>query len=286
MDMDLIAGVVPPEVLDGWEPQPLGTIARHPDLSPSDPLREKKVAVVRAHIRVCEVSRKFSGPGSLSPSQFAAYLDAMGEEAGRAQGYGWYFDALTDAPAGPSPELMSAAGVPDAVARAAMRYEAPRGVEAYRVETGGMTPRAAWLARTPMASVAAAWLCGCVPHSKFVGVAALLMDSDGRGRFGPDGSSKLFSDLRSPSLLALDGMDAGGWTKRAASMLATVIDERWRSGLPIAYAAPFSVREFEAHVAREADAESAERLAKSVSRSLGRGREERAAHMIPCSPRG
>ena len=38
--------------------------------------------------------------------------------------------------------------------------------------------------------------------------------------------------------------------------------------------------------AKEADAESAERLAKSVSRSLGRGREERAAHMIPCSPRG
>lgn len=278
---DIVSGIT------GLTPEKLGEMtaaapAGYPDLSPDDPLAARKVALVMENVRVNEVSGAGSSRGSMSRSQFAACLDEMGPERCAAEGFAWYFSRLYGAPVGADTALMGAAGVPSAVAGAAASYSPTEGVRAYREELAGDSPRGAWLGVGEVASVAAAWLCGAVPGARFVDVGALLMDANGRGRFGPDGSARLFSGLSGASLLVLDGMGAGGWTAATAGMLAAAVDVRRRAGTPTAYTAEFPMCELAARVGREAGAEAASRLMTAVSRSTGRNRAERAAHTIMC----
>ena len=254
-----------------------------PDLSPSDPQRQRKIDLVCAHMSVNQVKQPLTEAdrSGRTPSEFAAELDLTGEE-GAGASYGWYFRGLREEPLKPSRTLMMDAGVPEAIASVSERYEAPPGVNALLAELGGGSPRSSWLARTPVASVAAGMLCGFVSGARFIGVAPFLMDADGRSHYGPEGSSRMFSDLSAPPLLVLDGMDAAGWSKSTAHKLATVVEDRHSRGLPIVYTAPFSVRDFEAHVSREAGADAGRAIATAVARSLGRNSDERRAHMIPC----
>lgn len=282
---DIVSGIT------GLTPEKLGEMtaaapAGYPDLSPDDPLAARKVALVMENERVNVFSGTDrplgSSPGSVTPSQFAALLDEMGPERTNAEGRAYYLSGLHGAPAGADAALMGAAGVPPAVAGAAASYSPTEGVRAYREELAGSSPRGAWLGVGEVASVAAAWLCGAVPGARFVDVGALLMDANGRGRFGPDGSARLFSGLSGASLLVLDGMGAGGWTAATAEMLASVVDARRKAGTPTAYTAEFPMCELAGRVGREAGTEAASRLMTAVNRSTGRSRAERAAHTIMC----
>ncbi|MBM6816897.1 hypothetical protein H6A23_06930 [Olsenella uli] len=266
-------------VLALMEAQPFGASQELPPLLPSDPDREKKIALVGANIPVNGVrGTRPKGGGSVTQEEYAAILDALPPD----QRPEWYREQLDSAPLGPSPVLMSSAGVPGAVADAALLLNPSGGLAAYSAELSGKHPKSAWLGGGDRASVAGAYLCGIVRGSAFVDVPSLLMEADGRGRFGPGGASRLFSDLKEHSLLVLDGMGVRGWTARNASMLSSVIDSRRKAGLPTAFTAELRPSEIARRVGSEAGRDSGEALSVAIAKSMGRNSAERAAHLIPC----
>lgn len=261
------------------------------DLDPNDPLRDVKVAAVMARVPVNEVSgpRRYSGPSDFTPSEFAAHLDAIGEEAARRDRCGWYYDRLKEfgekAPS-PTRALMEDAGVPRAVLSAALETGTAGAAEAYvaalveslRREGGGRRVMGAWMTPEARGKVEAARVCGMVPGSRFVNVQSLLTKSDSRGRYGGDGSASLFEALKSPSLLVLCDMDAAAWRQDPAGWMEDAIRDRNEDGKPTIYAGDATPAALTGIVARKAGQDAAERLTRAVIRSIGRNLEERRAH--------
>lgn len=247
------------------------------DLSPDDPLAARKVAAVAAHMKTSSISSEGPNPnglGGVTQSQFAAHLDQQGEDAGRAQGWGWYWDALADSPDGPTLALMREAGVPEAMAGAAMGYAPTPAMDALRYEyLGTATPCGAWLGRGDVAGVAAAWLCGQVRNSRFVVAPSFVMGTESAGRFGSAGASSMFAELEGPSLLVLNDLDAARLDDWRAAQLATVLNARRKRGLPTVFTATTDPATF---------AEATPPLKRPVIHSIGRSKAERAAHTVLC----
>lgn len=270
----------------GW-----GMYGDRPDLDPSDPLRDLKIAAVEALVSVNEVSTPFKdrGLGSFTTSEFAAHLDLIGEETARRSGWGAYYDRirpLGERASAPTRAFMEAAGVPRAVLSAALEPGVAGPEEAYvralaaslGCEGGGGRVTGAWFVPEVRGKVAAARVCGMVPGAKFVNAQSLLTKSDSRGRYGGDGSASLFEALKVPPLLVLCDMDAAIWRQDPAGWMEDAIRDRNEDGKPTIYACDATPGTLTEIVARRAGQDAAERLTRAVIRSIGRNHDERRAH--------